>query len=51
LHGTHLSNVNNNKKKQTITKDPDKPGRIIIAAFHENAVNNDSKSDLLRHMK
>ena len=38
------------KQQQTITKDAEKAGRIITAAFQENIVNNMSKSDLLRQV-
>lgn len=38
------------EKQQAITKDADKVGRMMTSTFHENAVNNTSKSDLLRQV-
>jgi hypothetical protein len=39
------------EKQQAIIKDADKAGRIMMTStFHENAVNNSSKSDLLRQV-
>lgn len=38
------------EKQQAITKDADKVGRMMKSAFRENAVNNYSKSDLLRQV-
>ena len=39
------------EKQQAITKDADKVGRMMMTStFHENAVNNSSKSDLLRQV-
>src|SRR5205823_1749611 len=39
------------EKQQAITKDADKVGRMMMTStFHENAVSNSSKSDLLRQV-
>jgi hypothetical protein len=38
------------EKQQAITKDADKVGRMMTSTFHENALNNSSKSDLLRQV-
>ena len=38
------------EKQQVITKDADKVERVMTSAFHENAVNNSTKSDLLRQV-
>ena len=38
------------EKQQVITKDADKAERKMTSTFHENAVNNSPKSDLLRQM-
>ena len=38
------------KQQQIITKDAEKAGRFITAAFQENIVDNMSKSDLLRQV-
>jgi hypothetical protein len=38
------------KQQQAITKDADKVGRMMKSTFRENAVNNSSKSDLLRQV-
>jgi hypothetical protein len=38
------------EKRQAITKDADKVGRMMTSTFRENALNNSSKSDLLRQV-
>jgi hypothetical protein len=38
------------EKQQVITKDADKVERTMTSTFHENAVNNSPKSDLLRQV-
>jgi hypothetical protein len=38
------------EKQQAITKDADKVGRMMTSTFRENALNDSSKSDLLRQV-